>query len=244
VKYVGSKRRFKKRLLPLMLKALTPSRAWVEPFVGGGNMIDGVPPNFRRIGADINPHSIKALEIIRDKAHLLPKNSTEFTREDYNKMKKSDDYEFKSLAGFVYSFGSKWMASWAANKKGSDFVRQAFNSANKQSPFLQGVELVKSDYINLDIPENSVIYCDPPYKGTLNYGFDFDHDTFFHWARRMSKKGHTVFLSEYNAPKDFILINSIPLKDKGMHNHSNATKFKNHKECENLYTLDKTFELL
>ena len=34
---------------------------WVEPFVGGGGMIDKVPDRFERIGYDLNPHTIAAL---------------------------------------------------------------------------------------------------------------------------------------------------------------------------------------
>lgn len=50
---------------------------WVEPFVGGGNMIDKVPPSFERIGYDLNPHTIKAMIDIRDRAAELPDSVTE-----------------------------------------------------------------------------------------------------------------------------------------------------------------------
>jgi DNA adenine methylase len=46
---------------------------------------------------------------------------------------------------------------------------------------------------------NSVIYCDPPYKGTAGYLSDFDHDKFWDWAR---SQPYPVFVSEYTAPKD------------------------------------------
>lgn len=32
---------------------------------------------------------------------------------------------------------------------------------------------------------------------------NFDHDKFWQWGRDMSIVGHTVFVSEYNAPADF-----------------------------------------
>ena len=58
MKYMGSKNRIAKEILPIMLK-LRGDRTWVEPFVGGGNMIDKVQG--KRIGADINHYLIDEL---------------------------------------------------------------------------------------------------------------------------------------------------------------------------------------
>ena len=41
---MGSKNRIAKQILPIMLKQ-RGNRTWVEPFVGGGNMIDKVQGN-------------------------------------------------------------------------------------------------------------------------------------------------------------------------------------------------------
>jgi DNA adenine methylase len=51
MKYMGSKNRIAKYILPIMLAERKPDQWWVEPFVGGGNMIDKVDGN--RIGAAI-----------------------------------------------------------------------------------------------------------------------------------------------------------------------------------------------
>ena len=42
MKYMGSKARFAKDLLPIILKDRTPNQAYLEPFAGGMNMIDKV----------------------------------------------------------------------------------------------------------------------------------------------------------------------------------------------------------
>jgi DNA adenine methylase len=49
------------------------------------------------------------------------------------------------------------------------------------------------------------LYCDIPYEGTKQYATskDFNHLEFWEWCRTMTIKGHKVFISEYNAPKDF-----------------------------------------
>ena len=57
---------------------------------------------------------------------------------------------------------------------------------------------------SLEIPDNSIIYCDPPYKNTTAYKTNsFDHDKFWQWVRNKTNDGHTVFVSEYTAPNDF-----------------------------------------
>jgi Site-specific DNA methylase len=70
--YMGSKNRIAKEILPIMLKE-RGQRTWVEPFVGGGNMIYKVQG--KRIGADINHYLIDALIAIRDCVEDLPKTT-------------------------------------------------------------------------------------------------------------------------------------------------------------------------
>jgi len=62
---MGSKNRIAKHILPIMLAERKPNQWWVEPFVGGANMIDKVGGN--RIGADNNKLvlHIKFIDICR-----------------------------------------------------------------------------------------------------------------------------------------------------------------------------------
>lgn len=141
---MGSKNRIAKHILPIMLKEAQNNNihTWVEPFVGGGNIIDKVPQTFKRIGADCNKYAIEALLLIRDCVNELPKNNLEFTEEDYELLKNNDSNKYKGFASFAYSFGSKFLGGWSRNSKGCDYVKRAFLNAVKQSPNLQGVELV------------------------------------------------------------------------------------------------------
>lgn len=204
MKYMGSKNRLAKEIMPIMLKE-RGQRTWVEPFVGGGNMIDKVQG--KRIGADINHYVIEALTAIRDCVCDLPKNNKEFTEADYKALRRSDEYKYKGYAGFAFSYGGKWLGGWSRTDKTGvkqrDYVNEAYKNALNQSPLLQGVRLLNSSYLDLSIPDNSLIYCDPPYEGTTRYKDDFNHDVFWQWCRDMSNKGHIVFVSEYNAPSDF-----------------------------------------
>lgn len=200
MKYVGSKNRIAKDILEIMIP-LRGDRTWVEPFVGGANLIDKVSGD--RIGADANANVIKALKFIRDNLKDIPKNRLEFTEDMYKALRSSPDTELKAFAGFTYSFGAKWLGGWSRSGN-RDYVNEAYKNAVKQSPKLQGIKLIHSDYAELQIPPNSLIYCDPPYASTTKYATGaFDHDKFFDWCRSMEQKGHIVFVSEYQAPDDF-----------------------------------------
>jgi len=199
---MGSKNRTSKYILPIILKERKLNQCWVEPFVGGGNMIDKVEG--KRIGSDINPYLIDALITIRDKIDKIPKNNQEFSENDYKKLKENDEYEFKGYAGFAFSYSGKWLGGWCRDKTGKrDYVRESYENACKQSPLLKSVELINSDYLNLSIPDNSLIYCDPPYRNTTKYKDAFNHDIFWDWCRKKANQGHVIFVSEYDAPSDF-----------------------------------------
>ena len=67
MKYMGSKNRIAKHLLPIMLKEAEKHgiAKWVEPFVGGCNMIDKVPESFERVGYDLNEYIIEMFKSLQ-----------------------------------------------------------------------------------------------------------------------------------------------------------------------------------
>ena len=235
MKYMGSKNRIAKHILPIMLKERGVC-TWVEPFVGGANMIDKVEGE--RIGADLNPYLINALISIRDCLSDLPKSNSDFTEENYVALRKSEDYKYKGYAGFAFSFGGKWLGGWSRdglNKR--DYVNESYKNALKQSPKLKGVKLVHSSYKELDIPDNSLIYCDPPYENTTSYKDPFKHSDFWQWCRDKHKEGHKVFISEYNAPDDFECVWQGEIKT----NFSSTRKAATHNATEKLFTFDELY---
>lgn len=211
MKYMGSKNRIAKDILPIILHGRKPEQWYVEPFVGGANMIDKVTGS--RIGSDINGYLIAALQLISSFPECLPDVVTEA---DYQKLKLNPETD-KAVAGFVgfsMSFGAKWFGGYRRDKKGQggclvnaeNQTRRAKQSAEKQSPLLRGVDFRVSGYQDLEIPPNSIIYCDPPYRGTTGYKDKFDHDAFWQWCRNKYDEGHTIYISEYSAPEDFICV--------------------------------------
>lgn len=65
MKYVGSKNRISKDLLQIFLKHLKPAQTYIEPFVGGCNMIDKIPSSFKRIGNDSNYYLIQLFKSLQ-----------------------------------------------------------------------------------------------------------------------------------------------------------------------------------
>ena len=62
------------------------------------------------------------------------------------------------------------------------------------------------DYKDLVLPSCSIIYCDPPYNGVKKYNYSINNEEFWNWCRSKVDEGHKVFVSEYNAPNDFVCI--------------------------------------
>ena len=209
MQYMGSKDKIAKYILPIMLKERKPDQWWVEPFVGGANMIDKV--RGKRIGNDSHEHLIALLEAIRD-GYVPP---TDVSRELYYAIKsKPQDYpkELVGFVGFLCSFGGQWWGGYAFNKKGDNYAERGSRCLVKQAKNLDGVLFKSGSYLELEIPDNSFIYCDPPYANTCKYKDDFNHDVFWDWCRTQAMGGNTVFVSEYTAPDDFVCVKEIQHK--------------------------------
>lgn len=232
MKYMGSKNRIAKHLLPIMLAECEKHgiTKWVEPFVGGANMIDKVPDTFERIGYDLNPHTIAALIGIRDHVEEFP---LLITREQYYSIKGSQPNPITSLIRFELSFGAVFESTFTIDDKRKgrkNRTEQARLNIIKQSPKIQNVQFICDSYENLNF-DNCLIYCDPPYQGTTGYKTGaFDHDKFFEWCREQAKK-NVVFVSEYNAPEDFECVWQGEVKT----NFASQRKSATHNAIEKLF---------
>ena len=123
MKYMGSKNRIAKHLLPIMLAECEKHNInkWIEPFVGGANMIDKVPDSFERVGYDLNPHTIAALIGIRDHVDNLPSLVSE---EYYNSIKNKDPHIIDSWIKYECAFGSVLGGGYARNKEGRNYAEK------------------------------------------------------------------------------------------------------------------------
>ena len=74
---------------------------------------------------------------------------------------------------------------------------ERLGTMQESSPRLEAYDV---DYRQVPVPAGAVVYADPPYAGTADYGIDFDTAGFWSWAREQS---FPVFVSEYTAPAGF-----------------------------------------
>ena len=121
--------------------------------------------------------------------------------------------------GFLASYGGRWFDGGYTGvykektKNGyklRDHYRETKNNLLAQAEELQGIDFSCDDYINLPqyfiFQHKAVIYCDPPYEGTKQYGGagKFDHARFWEIMREWSRdEDKVVLISEQNAPDDF-----------------------------------------
>ena len=237
MKYMGSKNRIAKHLLPIMLAECEKHdiTTWVEPFVGGANMIDKVPDTFERIGYDLNDHVIHALIDIRDNAEELPDSVSE---EYFVSLSGTPPGKITSWIRCACAYGGRFGNGYARQVSNPRYkktiAQEGFNNALKQSPKIQSVQFICDSYENLSF-ENTLIYCDPPYAGTSGYKTGaFNHDKFFDWCREQAKK-NIVFVSEYNAPDDFIEVWQGEIKT----NFASNRKIATHNAIEKLFRVVK-----
>lgn len=207
MKYVGSKNRFKKELIPIIQDFIDEVDAvgYYEPFVGGCNVIDKIQCK-KRIGNDAHKYLIAMFKELQK--GWIPPNS--ISESEYNLVHTNmDDYpnHYVGLVGFAATFGSKWFGGYARGFKADkitprDIPAEAIRNIMNQVENIKDVQFLYGDYIK-NTPTNRlknwVIYCDPPYEKTLSYKDDINHSEFWKWCDMMNKD-NIVLVSEYNAP--------------------------------------------
>lgn len=210
---MGSKVRFYKEILQIILKDRTKEQFYVEPFAGGMNVICEVSGS--RIANDNNKYLIamwRGLMSGREILSEIPKDIYDKARIEYNTgiSIEFDDFLIGYI-GFMGSANGRFFDGGYSGKSNTktgtirDYIKESISNIKKQIPKMTNVHLENKDYTELQIPNNSIIYCDIPYRGTKQYSTSkhFIYEIFWNWVRELSKQGHSVFVSEYNAPEDF-----------------------------------------
>jgi len=164
------------------------------------------------------------------------------SRAEVNHIKDNKDIypaHIVAWAGIGCSYSGKWFGGYAGittTKIGTvrDYIQEAINNLQIQSEKLRDCIFTSAGYHELIVPNNSIIYFDPPYKDTEGYRIKFDHDTFYNHCRQKKQEGHTVFVSEYSMPSDFTEVWSMELSSSLS---SNGKSGGNKKSIEKLFKL-------
>ncbi len=224
MKYMGGKFRIRKALGELLNKNLN-GRDYYEPFVGAAWVLAEVKAE-NRYASDANPWLITMWQALQN-GWNPPEVVTEEEHGWYKKNQPLDD-PMTAFVGFGLSFGGIWFSGYAKCKRGDDFTANARNSLIKLLPCISSAQFSYVNYTDLT-PNDSFIYCDPPYKGTSGYGAveAFDHDEFWEVMRQWSKV-NTVLVSEYNAPRDFVCVAQFQSKT-GLRNKAQDQEVRSEK---------------
>lgn len=234
MKFIGSKQRLSGQIVPLIHKAIEASKTglYIEPFVGGANVIDKVVAPCK-IGADNDKYLIELLNAAK-RGEEIPDT---VTREEYEAVRGNMGAHpewYVGLVGFCASYNAKFFGGYANGVHTKintirNYTDEAIRNLKKQAPRLHDAALLCCDYKQWSGVNGATIYCDPPYAGVTGYsGRPFDTADFFDWCRMMGER-NIVIISEYEAPPDFSEIAGFALM-------TTLDKSKKIKRIERLYT--------
>lgn len=202
MQYLGGKSKIRKELSKFLESVRIPGQAYFEPFVGGGWVLQEM--SGKRKASDGNKALISMYQALQD-GWEPPDFVSEQTYKEYQSNRNTDD-PMTAFCGFGVSFAGKWFGGYARSEGKTCYAATSKRSLLKQLPLIKDVEFVQGLY-NEHAPEGMLVYCDPPYANTTQYGAftGFDHKAFWEKMREWTLS-NTVVVSEYEAPEDFVCV--------------------------------------
>lgn len=220
MRYLGGKTRFRREILNAILRRKDTDSQTIKRSVnigGGGIFVSlfcgglSVECAVVETGAfeqvivnDKHPYLIALYRALKD-GWTPPE---EVTEEEYRYVRTHLD-ENPALSGFVgfgCSFGGKWFAGYARAQKQQFYSLESYNSLMRQLPYIRKMEFLCLDYRDVDVPDGSTVYADPPYAEGTKYTFGINRKEFWDYMRELHRRGNRVFISEENAPEDFLCV--------------------------------------
>ena len=233
MRYVGGKYKISKPISETILSYRENENTFVSLFcgscavetkIGKTKIFDNIILN------DIHPYLIAMYkEYIQGRKFPEQVSKEEYT---YVREHKDEDPALTGFVGFGCSFGGKWFGGYGRNVKTKrNLASEAIHSLDRDIGNLLNAKFYCEDYKNIVIPNNSIVYCDPPYVGTTGYRSveKFNTNEFWDYIRQISKN-NKVFVSEQTAPDDF-----VPVWEKEIKRHIDVNIYKRFKVTEKLY---------
>lgn len=215
--YIGGKRRIALDIATLInnIGTLENISDYYEPFCGGCAVVEKVNIQ-NRYCSDMNHYLIALLKKIQGGVWDF-----EVVTEDVWRSVKNnpDNYEewFVAYCGIICSFRGRWFAGYApqmytkASGEIVDLQIKGYNSLCRERKSLLGVHFNACDYAFNNIKKHSIVYCDAPYRNTIEYMTGkFDFKNYYNWLIELSKD-NLVIISEYSMPKQFKEIDTFVL---------------------------------
>lgn len=217
MRYMGGKFRQSKAIAQY-INSIKPQGEWVyvEPFCGGMwsacRVINDCKPTLTMLNDANRPLMLLWQRCVEQGVDWLPVDAQEVENNYQSYKTKQDENDpLTAWYGIALSFGGKWFGGVARHTRGQQETSYEAErkSMYKKIDALRNVEtwLNTGSYCDLDIPDNAVVYCDPPYEGrTKAHHFDsFNYNQFWQWVRDLSKRC-TVVTSCFDCPDDFDVV--------------------------------------
>ena len=250
--YCGSKNRYCKYIIPILQKYINDNQItkFYDIFCGGSNISDKII-NCQVYASDYEPSLIALHKKAQTEPELIPEHCTredwDETYTEYKRLMKNYPKEewakeskvplwWMGAVQFYASFSNRCFAGgYAKPSHGRDYYNEAYRNHQKQSSTdtYKKIIFTQSNYLNLSIKPNALIYADSPYKGVKPYQINpkFNYEEYYNWLREQSKT-NPIFISEQSMPEDFQIIWSKDdvTRTAGLDN--------NYKACEKLFFID------
>ena len=234
--YKGSKN----RIAQWIIDQLPPAENFYDLFGGGGAithcaMLSGKWKNFYL--NDIRPGLTECFAMALQGEYKKPEYHRWISRDEFNEIKNGITHSDCYFA-LVWSFGND-MQTYIYSRDIEPAKKHAFENMDTRAIRVQNLERVKrieniertqrieniertkrieniktscTSYDQIDIEDNSVVYCDIPYFETCTFRHcqNFDYEKFYEWCTDMARQWHgkniKLYISEYEMPKDFTVI--------------------------------------
>lgn len=197
---MGGKSRISKQIAEILNSVINKNKPFVSLFCGSCAIESKVQADVKILN-DKHPYLIAMWQALQN--GWMPPDVV--TKEEYYCVKANMD-ENPALTGFVgfgCSFGGKWWGGYAKDKRGDDYCGQAKRGLLKDLSGVVNATFTCLDYRDVEIPDDAIVYADPPYANTTGYTFgQFDTNEFWNYMRQLSKRCN-VYISEESAPDDF-----------------------------------------
>lgn len=188
-------------------------KGYCEPFCGMLGVFYNIPELFdddmlKYKAGDVNKSIIMMWKDAQN-GWVPPTTSSETV---YNKLKTAPDSAMRGYIGHQYSFGGQFFNGYAPKYGKTKSSQQASKRIQLIATTLKNTSFSNKTYTQYSNLKGYIIYCDPPYDksvkryySTNNNKLVFDHNKFWDWCRDMAKN-NIIFVSSYDAPKDFELV--------------------------------------
>lgn len=239
---------------------------YVEPFFGAGAVFQHMQTNYRFekcVINDVNPYLMKLFEQVKTNLQefeplylnlLAQWRSLPFekrksfyyeTRTHFLAMEESDPLFYPTQ---FFLMQTCFNGLWKTMIDSGDRFASACGLTNRQVPnidlaawesLLQNSEIKNGTYSELDVPENSFVFCDPPYRDcSVDYKVEFDDTTqleLVEWCRKLHKdKGCKVLLCNKEMDDNFFSSNASDAKHCSFDYVHTAGRGKNKKSVKEI----------